>query len=484
MTTAHTRPRFQLRTRLTLLAVLALSLAAAAFTPALGAVRPAAAQSIPVYGAIRTKWLAGCEGGVSLGAPLTPEQDAPLFQGVRGRFQEFQGGSIYWHPDATIGAHCIYGLIRTKWLGLGGAGAYGYPVTDERAAPGGGRSNDFQQGGSIYWHPDTGAHAVYGDIRAKWLSQGGAGGSFGYPTTDEQAMRGGGRWSQFSRGVVYWSPQAGARAVPRTTVRVHAIRVADTDGGRAAHITPSHVTQWLDKANASYAMAGIEFAFDPNINGPDWSMINNTAINNLSSQPTQTWLPSLDGTGWSEANAVAGKYPGRLVIFFRWGKDTAPTGNGFAFRETNFAAMPGFPDTTVKTGKDAYGQWIVRQNIWLLGHEMGHYFGLDHTFPGQNDLANDTPAKAANYISWIGGTASALDGDGLADTPPDAGTAFYINQGWDPCAGPTTYWIGNLVFQPDRQNVMSYFVCDPMGFTPMQVDRMRQALAARHLNSQ
>ena len=78
---------------------------------------------------------------------------------VVGRFNHFQGGSIYWHPDT--GAHEVHGAIRDKWEELGWErSALGYPTTDERPMPDGvGRFSDFQ-GGSIHWHPDTGAEVV------------------------------------------------------------------------------------------------------------------------------------------------------------------------------------------------------------------------------------------------------------------------------------------------------------------------------------
>jgi uncharacterized protein with LGFP repeats len=38
------------------------------------------------------------------------------------------------------------------------------------------------QGGTIYWTPTTGAHAVSGAIAAAWSDAGGTGGSLGYPT--------------------------------------------------------------------------------------------------------------------------------------------------------------------------------------------------------------------------------------------------------------------------------------------------------------
>ena len=41
----------------------------------------------------------------------------------------FTGGArIYWSP--WTGAHIINGAILAKYLGIGGAGAYGFPTTD------------------------------------------------------------------------------------------------------------------------------------------------------------------------------------------------------------------------------------------------------------------------------------------------------------------------------------------------------------------
>ena len=52
----------------------------------------------------------------------------------------------------------VKGAIRDKWAELGWERSFlGYPTTDEWPTPDGvGRFNDFQ-GGSIRWHPDTGA---------------------------------------------------------------------------------------------------------------------------------------------------------------------------------------------------------------------------------------------------------------------------------------------------------------------------------------
>ncbi|MBD2099164.1 hypothetical protein H6F90_29300 [Trichocoleus sp. FACHB-591] len=163
-----------------------------------------------IYGSIREKWASmGWETSL-LGYPVTDELGCP--DGV-GRFNHFQGGSIYWTPNT--GAQLIYGSIREKWASMGWENSFlGYPVTDELGCPDGvGRFNHFQ-GGSIYWTPNTGAHFVLGAIRDAWASQGWETGSLGYPRTDElvtEGTNGQGRHSIFEGGEIYWTPAGGAK---------------------------------------------------------------------------------------------------------------------------------------------------------------------------------------------------------------------------------------------------------------------------------
>jgi uncharacterized protein with LGFP repeats len=160
-----------------------------------------------VQGAIRDKWMElGAAQGL-LGEPITDETATP--DGT-GRFNHFQRGSIYWHP--ATGAHEVHGAIREKWAELGWElGFLGYPQTDETPTPDGvGRFNHFQ-GGSIYWTPRTGAHEVHGAIRDKWAEQGWETGALKYPVTDETSMSDGvGRFNDFQGGSIHWNPHSGA----------------------------------------------------------------------------------------------------------------------------------------------------------------------------------------------------------------------------------------------------------------------------------
>lgn len=160
-----------------------------------------------VQGAIKSKWAnLGWETGF-LRYPVTDETSTP--DGT-GRFNHFQGGSIYW--TSSTGAWSVQGAIKAKWANLGWeTGFLRYPTTDETGTPDGrGRFNHFQ-GGSIYWTSATGAWSVQGAIKAKWASMGWETSCLGYPVSDEFSWNGG-RRSNFERGYIFWTSSAGATA--------------------------------------------------------------------------------------------------------------------------------------------------------------------------------------------------------------------------------------------------------------------------------
>jgi hypothetical protein len=154
-----------------------------------------------------------------LGKALGPE----IYTADRnGRMRHFQNGWIYWTPQT--GARVIWGRIYDKWASLGyEAGFLGYPTTDELTTPDGqGRYNHFQ-GGSIYWSPSTDAHEIHGGIHEKWASLGWEKSSLGYPVSDElfgeQWIGGsGGNWSrvsEFQHGWLVGRWSEGIELVPK-----------------------------------------------------------------------------------------------------------------------------------------------------------------------------------------------------------------------------------------------------------------------------
>jgi uncharacterized protein with LGFP repeats len=163
-----------------------------------------------VGGAIRGRWASLGWERSRLGYPVTDELATP---DRRGRYTHFQGGSIYWSP--STGAWQVGGAIRARWADLGWENsALGYPVTNELATPDRrGRYTHFQ-GGSIYWTPATGAHPVLAETRAEWAALGWETSRLGYPVTGTaRTPDRSGTYQHFQSGSIYWSPSTGAHAV-------------------------------------------------------------------------------------------------------------------------------------------------------------------------------------------------------------------------------------------------------------------------------
>ncbi|OPY35368.1 MAG: LGFP repeat protein [Methanoregula sp. PtaU1.Bin051] len=73
-----------------------------------------------------------------------------------------------------------------------------------------GRYQIFERG-AIYWHPEIGVFYIHGPIYTKWLEQGCEQGSLGYPTSDEIKTRNGvGCYNTFQKGRIYWTAESGA----------------------------------------------------------------------------------------------------------------------------------------------------------------------------------------------------------------------------------------------------------------------------------
>ncbi|MFI0914205.1 hypothetical protein [Streptomyces abikoensis] len=177
-----------------------------------------------VQGAIREKYQSLGGKDSPLGCPTTEERTTP---DGRGRFNHFQGGSIYWTP--TTGAHPVWGLIRDKWAASGWEkGKLGYPLTDELTNPDNQGKRQQFEGGTYYWHPTVsrGVHAVLGRIGQLWSEYGWEDGSFGYPASDEMGALNSVEVRQlFSRGyMLSWNPGDGKVCVSECTSYMNMVR--------------------------------------------------------------------------------------------------------------------------------------------------------------------------------------------------------------------------------------------------------------------
>ncbi|MBW3538129.1 RICIN domain-containing protein [Candidatus Parcubacteria bacterium] len=151
----------------------------------------------------------GGDGGI-LGRPVSGE----FSTACRGaRYRSYERGTIYWRGD--VGAHFTMGAIHQKYGQLYyECGFLDLPVTDELGTPNGkGRYSKFI-GGSIYWSPATGAHAVNGAIKNKWGEKGYENGFLGFPTTSEAPTAcAGGRYNNFQGGTITWTARTGAKVL-------------------------------------------------------------------------------------------------------------------------------------------------------------------------------------------------------------------------------------------------------------------------------
>ena len=155
----------------------------------------------PIWGKILERYKTAEAEGRSLGWPTANEmKDAA----DGGAYQHFTGGSIYFHP--STGAHRVTGGIRNLWEGQGWErGQMGYPTGEETSTAGGGVYQTFQ-GGTAYWHPRTGSYYVHGAVLGAYGRAGYARGRYGYPLTNETASINGGVFQRFQGGTAYWHP--------------------------------------------------------------------------------------------------------------------------------------------------------------------------------------------------------------------------------------------------------------------------------------
>jgi hypothetical protein len=301
-----------------------------------------------------------------LGTPVTAETVAP--DGT-GRYRHYQGGSIYWHP--STGAREVHGAIRGKWASLGWERSFlGYPLTDETKTPDGiGRYNHFQ-GGSIYWHPSTGAYEVHGAIRGKWASLGWERSFLGYPTSDERVTEDGtGRYSEFQKGSIYWSPATGALAC-RENVRLHVkCLTAPTRFSIPAMISNMRLVFATAQVGVKYV--SFENLYLPALNDLD---VGSCVMGSTTTEQNQLFA-NRNNAGTKD-----------VVVYFV--RSTVPAYNGCA------AFPTGKPGAVVASGASA----------WTFAHEVGHVLGLRHvndnnrlmTGNGTDNITNAPPDLVAS----------------------------------------------------------------------------------------
>ena len=250
-------------------------------------------------------------------------------------------------------------------------------------------------------------------------------------------------------------------------IPVHAI-IGNTTG-----VTAAQVQTLLTSASAVYASANLVFE--------------------LASSEFITAGPELLDDGGAQGigvefhlarQAVAIRYPGKMVCFFL---GTNPQSSDWA----DYAMVNG-------------------HSAMLSAHEIGHYLHLPHTHNGTiTDAIHAANLKsgkdaalevARNFIRTHGLSAFDADFPAVTDTPADPGPPLFQLTGFDASGDqkvPKEEFGGTGVFEldvdgqtirfePDRQNIMSYFFeCPgPHNVSPdqrMLVQRALTTLNRRHL---
>ncbi len=150
--------------------------------------------------------------GLDLGQALGPEQDA----GFGGRMRRYQHGYIYYHSVMGSEAREVHGGILDAYLAQGGHAAhpqsgqrrFGFPLADERDAPGNARVSQFEWG-AIYWVPGRGGVPLYGRLYQEFQR---ARVHLGLPLA-EPASVAGGEAAYFQRGCLWTTT-----SVPNSTL--------------------------------------------------------------------------------------------------------------------------------------------------------------------------------------------------------------------------------------------------------------------------
>lgn len=267
-------------------------------------------------------------------------------------------------------------------------------------------------------------------------------------------------------------------------LRIHAIPLSDSDGGRPYTLTASDFEATVARHNTYFASADIELVFDP---ASDWEPMEDTALNDMN-RGSPDWP--------SRPNEIAARHPGKIVVFFRHGTGAGYTGNGNAYPPDIGEPIPpswSNAPTNVHFVTMPSTQGLVDQNPSFFGHELGHYLGLYHTFPftsagpiislAQGEVLTPTEVeeRLVRFIRSNGGTLAALDGDLIADTRPDPGSAFWNRHGHSPSGPASLRIVGTLdgtpydfTLEPPLDNVMSYY--GGLQFTKNQIERMYRTL--------
>ena len=160
---------------------------------------------------IRLRWQDMGQTGSVLGRQTMDERDAA----GGGRIAGYARGYLVY--SASTGVHEVLGAIANRYEAMGlTESVLGYPTTGDRAVGDGvGRYTRFT-GGAIYWTPQLSEHEVTRGIFDRYVAEGGPRGFLGYPVSYERAAPAGRRRTDFAGGwSIVWDPSSDeSRIIP------------------------------------------------------------------------------------------------------------------------------------------------------------------------------------------------------------------------------------------------------------------------------
>jgi len=285
---------------------------------------------------------------------------------------------------------------------------------------------------------------------------------------------------------------------PLYNLHVHAILTALDNGGEPASDTAQSIQDALSFANQVYTAAGIRFIFNP---ASDMEKVSRTDLK-------QDYPPGFSAQNPENPPAktrqeYAKKYPGKLVIYYRVWHDPKID-----------------PDYSAPSYSSGIAESVVLaspSDTNTFAHEVGHYFGLTHTFsayhgaieniifysdPPTNKIIDYTKTRSERleyvksvikdavekYVVSKEDALKIFDGDlksevkdngnvlwwyEVKDTPPNPADALFDPLLWggiSPASIPLDVTFKDsttqhYVLQPDKGNIMSYFFREPDSVT-------------------